>query len=142
MVANKRDPRDGIDHETYLFQTTWACNTVAEFVSCACRRVAVCQEGKDTIDSVQLIRSFRCWVRGSIVNGFHGANARSSCNCLVAELVQLIDTITKSVVICHIVEELLCIQSSSEKQRQIPVCRFDNECDFVLYIHNDEEPNC
>lgn len=137
----KRYPKDRLNRETYLLQTTWACNTVTEFVSCACRRVAICQKGKDAIDSVQLIRGFRCWVRRSIVNGLHGANAWSSCNCLVAELVQLIDTVAKSVVICHIVEELLSIQSSSEKQRQVPVCRFDNKCNFVLYIHNDEKPN-
>lgn len=61
-------PGDDIVVKTYLLQTPWACNTVAEFIARASRGVAVRQEGKHTIDSVQLIRGFGCWVRRSIIN--------------------------------------------------------------------------
>lgn len=47
------------------------------------------------------------------------------------ELIELVWIISQSVIIRHIVEELLCIQCSSQEQRQAPVGRLDNVADFV-----------
>ena len=66
----------------------------------------------------------------------HGANARSSCDQLMAELVQLVNTITQAVIIGDIVEELLSIQGSAEEQCQVPVRGFDDKRDFVLLKQN------